>query len=158
MARELHCSESTLYKIAPSKDSLIVLAIGRWGDQTLEALEARARQGKTASERARIYFRAAAESLHPLSHAFRSDVERFESARLAYLVVSDGFVDRFVELIDDAVEAGEIKPRNTRFLGHVLRQMARVIRDERALEASGLNAELAVLEVDSLIWDGLRAQ
>ena len=158
MARELHCSESTLYKIAPSKDSLIVLAIGRWGERTLEALDDRSRKGKTASDRARIYFRAAAESLHPLSHAFRSDVERFESSRLAYLVISDAFVDRFVELIDAAVDAGEVKPRNTRFLGHVLRQMARVIRDERALQVSGLDAERAVLEVDSLIWDGLRAQ
>ena len=30
MARELHCSETTLYKIAPSKDSLLVLALDRW--------------------------------------------------------------------------------------------------------------------------------
>ena len=60
LARELHCSESSLYKIAPSKDSLIVVAIGRWGGRTLEALEVSARQGKTASERARLYFRAGA--------------------------------------------------------------------------------------------------
>ncbi len=32
MAQELHCSLASLYKIAPNKDSLVVLAIGRWGE------------------------------------------------------------------------------------------------------------------------------
>ena len=38
VARELRCSASTLYKIAPSKESLVLLAIGRWGDVTLDAI------------------------------------------------------------------------------------------------------------------------
>ncbi len=29
---ELHCSVASLYKIAPSKDSLVLLAIGRWAN------------------------------------------------------------------------------------------------------------------------------
>ena len=32
LARELKCSAATLYKIAPSKDSLVLLAFCRWGD------------------------------------------------------------------------------------------------------------------------------
>ena len=31
IARELHCSLASLYKIAPNKDSLVVLAIGALG-------------------------------------------------------------------------------------------------------------------------------
>ena len=123
LARELHCSVATLYKIAPSKDSLLVLAIVNWGDRSLQNLERRASRGRTAADRARFYYQAAAEALHPLSLAFRGDVERFESARMAYQVISDRFVDRFVELLDEAVEAGEIKPPNTRFLAQVFRQI-----------------------------------
>ena len=158
MADELHCSVASLYKIAPNKDSLVALAIRRWGVLTLEYAEARAQQGTTASDRARLYFRAGAERLRPLSHTFRTDMERFESSRLAYRALSDGFIDRFVELLDNAVEAGEIRDTNTRFLAHVFRQMAVVIRDERALLDSGLTAEQALLQVDSLIWDGLRTR
>jgi AcrR family transcriptional regulator len=157
LARELHCSEASLYKIAPSKDSLLVLALGRWGELVLTRSEDRARQGKTASERARLYYLATTESLHPLSLAFRGDVERFESMRVAYQTISDRFVARFVGLLDDAVAAGEVRPMNTRFLGELLRQVARVIRDEHVLRASELTTEQAALEVDRLIWDGIRA-
>ena len=156
MARALHCSESTLYKIAPSKDSLLVLALARWGEVVLERSEAHAREGKTASERARRYYLATTESLHPLSLAFRRDVERFDSTHLAYQAVSDRFVNRFVELLDAAVVAGEIKPTNTRFLAELFRYMSRAIRDEQALRLSGLTTEEAALLVDGLIWDGIR--
>jgi AcrR family transcriptional regulator len=155
LARELHCSESTLYKIAPSKDSLVVLAIARWGENVLAEFEERASKGATAGERARLYFRAGAESLRSWSHAFRSDVDRFESTRAAYRAVSERFIDRFVQLLDAAVVAGEIGAVNTRFLASAFRAMALVIRDERILAASDLTAEKAILEIDGLIWDGL---
>ncbi len=157
MARELHCSESSLYKIAPSKDSLVVLAIGRWGQLTLEALEVRAQQGTTASDRARAYFRAGAESTRPLSLAFYADVNRFESTRLAWWTgVVEPYLDRFVELVQCAEDAGEIRPVNIRFLAELLSQISVVTRNGRVLSASGLTHEQAVLEVDSLLWDGMR--
>jgi AcrR family transcriptional regulator len=157
LARELHCSESSLYKIAPSKDSLIVLAIRRWGELTLETLEARAKEGKTASERARRYFREGAESTRTLSLEFYDDVEHFESTRLAWSVgVVEPYLDRFVELVQAAQDAGEIRPVNIRFLAEVLRGISFVTRSERVLSASGLTHEKAVLEVDSLLWDGIR--
>lgn len=156
VARELHCSVATLYKIAPSKDSLLVLALGRWGELVLERSEARLRRARTASKRARLYYLATVESLHPLSLSFRRDVERFPSTHVAYQLISDRFVDRFVELLDDAVEAGEIRPTNTRFLALVFRYISQAIRDEQALRASGLTTEEAALLVDGLIWDGIR--
>ena len=156
MARELHCSETTLYKIAPSKDSLLVLALDHWAGLVLERAEGRARQGKTASERARLYYLTTVESFRPLSLEFRRDVERFPSTHMAYQAASDRFVNRFVELLDAAVEAGEVRPMNTLFLAQALRQLSLAIRDERALRASGLTTEEAALLVDSLIWDGIR--
>jgi AcrR family transcriptional regulator len=157
MAGELRCSVATLYKIAPSKDSLVLLAIARWGELTFADLEAHAAKGTTASERARAYFRAGAESLHPMSLAFYADIARFESTRLVWrTTVVDRYIDRFVELVQSAEDAGEIRQVNTRFLGEVLRQIGFVTRDERVLSASGLTSEQAVLEVDALLWDGMR--
>ncbi len=156
MARELHCSVSSLYKIAPSKESLVALAIRRWGQQTFEYAEACGRQGKSASDRARNYFKATAERLAPQSREFRRDMERFEASRSAYRVLSDTFVDRFDELLDQAVEAGDIRPVNIRFLGYVMRQIAVLVRDEDVLMACGLTAAQAGLEVDGLLWEGLK--
>jgi AcrR family transcriptional regulator len=157
MASELHCSASSLYRIASSKDSLVVLAITHWGHHILEDMEVRAHRGNTAADRARLYLRAGVETVRPLSPEFRSDVGRFESARLAYATISDRFQDRFVELLDDAVQAGEIKSMNTRFLAHVLRQMAFVVRDEQFLSSCGLTAAQALNEIDRIIWDGINS-
>jgi AcrR family transcriptional regulator len=157
MARELHCSVATLYKIAPSKDSLVLLAIARWGAFTLDALEVSARRGTTASDRARRYFRAGAESTRPLALAFYADIERYESTRLAWWTgVVERYLARFVELVQLAEDAGEIRPVNIRFFAEVLRGISFVTRSERVLSATGLTHEQAVLEVDSLLWDGVR--
>jgi AcrR family transcriptional regulator len=156
IASELHCSVASLYKIAPSKDSLVLLAIRHWGELTLASLEVCAKKGATASERARCYFVAGAESLRPLSLEFFADVERFESTRITWrTLVVDPYIDRFVELVALAQEAGEVRPVNTRFLGEMLRQIGFVTRDERVMRASGLTNEQAVLEVDRIIWDGI---
>jgi AcrR family transcriptional regulator len=156
LARDLHCSESSLYKIAPSKDSLIVLAISHWGEVTLASMEAQAR-GKTASDRARAYFRAGARHTRTLSPAFYADMERFESARLAWWTsVVEPYLDRFVELVQMAEDAGEIRPVNIRFLAEIVRQLSVVTRNERVLSASGLTHEQAVLEIDALLWGGVR--
>jgi AcrR family transcriptional regulator len=157
IANELHCSVASLYKIAPSKDSLVLLAIGRWGEITLSDLEVRAERGKTASARARSYFIAGAESLHPLSLAFFADVERFESTRIVWrTTVADRYIDRFVELVAVAQDAGEVRHFSSRFLGEMLRQIGFVTRDERVLRESGLTCEQAVLEVDRIVWEGIR--
>ena len=157
IARELRCSAATLYKIAPSKDSLVLLAIAHWGELTFADLEARAAEGETASERARAYFRAGAESLRPMSLAFYADIARFESTRLVWrTTVVDRYIDRFVALVQSAEVAGETRNVNTRLLGEVLRAIGFVTRDERVLRTSGLTSEQAVLEIDALLWDGLR--
>jgi AcrR family transcriptional regulator len=157
MARELRCSVATLYRIAPSKDSLVLLAFARWADVAFADLEAQSGNAATASGRARAYFRAGAVKLHPLSLTFFADVERFESTRLAWrTTVVDRYIGRFVELVEAAEESGEIRAVNIRFFGEVLRQIGFVTRDERVLGASGLTSEEAVLQVDSLLWDGLR--
>ena len=137
LASELHCSASSLYKIASNKDGLVVLAIARWGELALEDFEAQALHGATSIEKARLYWHAAVDAIRLLSHEFRSDVDHFESARLAYANVSNRFIQRFVELLDNAVESGEIEPINTCFVVHVFRNIAFVVRDEGILNKCG---------------------
>ena len=156
LARELQCSAATLYKIAPSKDSLVLLAIARWADVTFADMEARSAKGKTASERARVYFRVGAERTRPLSLTFYADIGRYESTRMAWWTsVVERYIDRFVDLVAAAEEAGEIRPVNRHLLAEVLRQIGSVTRNDEVLRASGLSHERAVLEIDSLIWEGL---
>ena len=156
IANELHCSVASLYKIAPSKDSLVLLAITRWGKCTLERLDGVARRERSAADQARAYFRAGATSIHPMSVEFFADVERFESTRVAWQAnVVGPYLSRFVELVQCAADAGETRPVNIRFLAEMLGQIALVTRDERVLRASEMTAEEAVMQVDDIIWQGI---
>lgn len=157
IARDLCCSIATLYKIAPSKDSLVLLAIRRWGDRTLADIEVTS-DTEAPAARARAYFRAGARSLNCLSPRFREDVDRFESTRTVWRTIADAFVDRFTELLRPAIDDGAVVSVDPRFLGRLLRQMAFVTRDESALAESGLTAEEALLVVDSIVWDGILAR
>jgi hypothetical protein len=131
----------------------------RWTDEwgpvtTSPSRTTRCARGRVRPHRARrgSILRAGAERLRPLSLMFFADVERFESTRPAWrTTVVDRYIERFVELVKGAEEAGEIRPVNFRFLGEVLRQIGLVTRDERVLRASGLTSEEAVLEVGALI-------
>jgi AcrR family transcriptional regulator len=157
LSRELHCSVATLYKLAPSKTDLAIVALQRWGENVLSEIDARALECSTPSERARTYFREGADNLRELSSAFRRDVESFEATRRAYReIVSDRFIERFSALLEEAARAGEIRPLNVRFAVGMFRYIAFAIRDEDLLAAAGLTAQEALLEVDRIIWDGVR--
>ena len=157
LAWELSCSMSSLYKLAPNKDSLVVLAIGSWGAAALGDAEAAAAKGETAGDRARQYLRSGAESVGSLSHEFRRDVQRFQSARLAYQLISDDFVDRVTALLEEAARVEELRPINPRFVAGLLQYVAAAVRDEPLLDAAGMNAGEAILEIEKILWQGLRA-
>ena len=156
MANELHCSVSSLYKLASNKDGLVVLAIARWGELVLTDMEVRSKKGHASIEKARLYWHGAVDAVRLLSHEFRRDVDRFESARLAYAGISERFINRFVNFLNDAVDSGEITPINSCFIAHVFRQIAFVIRDERILDECGLDASQALREIDHVVWDGIK--
>lgn len=156
MATELQCSVRTLYKLAPSKEKIVLLAIERWAGDVFLDMEGQAQECATASDRARTYFLVGTEKLRPISLAFFVDVQNSELVREVWrTTVVDPYIDRFVELLEQAEAAGEVRPVNIRFLGEVLRAIGFVTRDERALSAAGLTSEEAVLEVDRLIWNGI---
>ena len=123
-ARELHCSAATLYKIAPSKDSLVLLAIARWGELTLASLEVSARKGSTASERARSLLpRRRREHPSPVPRVLRRHrTLRVDAARL--VDGRRGTLHRPVRRAGPACGGGrEIRPVNIRLLAEVLRQI-----------------------------------
>lgn len=156
MARDLQCSVRTIYKLAPSKEEVIILAIERWAHAVFMDMEERTRGCTTASDQARAYFLTGAEKLRSISLVFFADLQNSATCREVWRVaVVDRYIDRFVELVEQAEAAGEIRPVNIRFLGELLRAIGLVTRDERVLSAAGLSSEEAVLEVDRLIWDGI---
>ncbi len=151
----LHCSAASLYKITPSKESLVLLVISRWGDRVLQDAEAEGAQESNPRDRARAYYQHVARAVAELSPQCRIDIERYDSTRLAWSRLSEGFIDRFSELLGEAVEAGEARAVTTRFIAQLLRQMTNITRNQQALQEVGLTADQALLAIDDVMWNGL---
>src|SRR3712207_2155177 len=70
LARRLHCSKSTLYGIAASKEQLVVAAVKRFFQTVTAAVESRTASTGDHRERISAYLLAVAEQLQPASPAF----------------------------------------------------------------------------------------
>ena len=158
LARELGCSLRTLYGIAPSRDRLVLMACDRnlWA----AGRGARGAIGAAAEFRPldalRRYLRAATRAVDATTAAFSADLDavpgglEIRAAHTAYLVA----ITR--ELLDMAVEQGEIEPVDTVVVAHAMAGISNVfIRPDVIETLPGTPKEAADTVVD-LILGGLR--
>ncbi|MDR3685981.1 MAG: TetR/AcrR family transcriptional regulator, partial [Coriobacteriia bacterium] len=154
MASRLKCSTGTLYRIAPSKESLVVSAIKRWADRSLAQIKAEAESAPTAVEIARRYHDATVRLSSQMSNVFRRDIGDYESTRRVYEGIYRSQIEQFTTYLDDAVRAGQIKAFNTRFVAMLFRQMGLVLGRPAELDEVGISHEEALDQVNSLLWEG----
>lgn len=85
IAARLHCSKSTLYAIAPSKEQLVAAVVRAFFRRSTDRVEARvaAVEGGQA-EQIRVYLGSIADELEPGSPAFFADLESHALAREIY--------------------------------------------------------------------------
>ena len=123
LARELHCSGSTLYKIASSKDSLVVLAIARWSKLSLEHMEVHALQGRPP--RTGRASTGEPERRRSAPCPMRSATTSIASSRRGW-PIGPAFQNLLsigsLSFLTTLSTAGELEPMNTRFLAQVLRR------------------------------------
>ncbi len=84
LARRLHCSKSTLYGLAASKEQLVVAVVKRFFQRATAAVEERAAVPADHREQLSANLLAVAEQLQPASPAFFADVAAFAPARELY--------------------------------------------------------------------------
>ena len=154
MARaELHCSVATLYKIAPSKDSL-VLSPWRGGPSSPSPNSRRRRQGRrTRPSRPAPTSERGPRVSTRFALAFFADVMRFESTRLAW---TTNVVDRDLVRSWNSCNVPWTLGRSCRSIPDSSPRCSTkwdsLTGDERVLSECGLTSEEAVLAVDQIIW------
>jgi AcrR family transcriptional regulator len=158
LARRLGCSPNTLYKLAPTKESLFALALKRWLDEALNTARAQAEAIDSPAERARAYYENATAATDRASRQLRMDIAHFTSTTLVWVNASERFVGQFAHYLTQAAEAGEVRPLNARFTTLLLQQIAAVARDEELVAECGLTKEEAHRQVELLIWEGISAR
>lgn len=106
LAAKMHCSKSTLYALAPSKEQLAVRVVAHFFKGAAELLESRVAELTDAREIIRVYLEGISEYLHRASPAFMRDINEFAPARAAYELNSRAAAARIRSFIARGVEDG----------------------------------------------------
>lgn len=106
LATRMHCSKSTLYALAPSKEQLAVKVVGRFFRGAAERIEASVTDLTDARQLIGTYLDGAAEHLKRASPAFMRDIAEFAPARAAYELNSRAAAERIRGFINKGVRDG----------------------------------------------------
>lgn len=155
LARRLHCSKSTLYGIAASKEQLVVAAVKRFFQRATAAVEERIAGPADHRERISAYLLAVAEQLQPASPAFVADVAAFGPAREIYERNTRSAAARVQQLVTEGVAAGTVRPVHASFVGAAVAQVMAAIHRGDITAVTGLDDAAAYRELASLVVAGV---
>jgi AcrR family transcriptional regulator len=157
LAERLHCSKTTLYALASSKQQLVVEVVKQYFRVAVPSVEARVAAAEAPPERVVAYLSAVADYLKPLSRAFMEDLSDFAPAAEVYAQNTAAAADRIRELIGEGVEAGAFRPVHAAFMAEmVAATMFEIQRGELFARLEMTDSE-AYAELASLVIHALTA-
>ncbi len=152
LAARLRCSRSTLYKLASSKDELILLVVERILEQAVDDLRAAVdAPGRSAADRVQAYMIVVGEWQGRGSIAFWQDVAENPGATALFAHRPGAKV--LAAVLEEGISSGEFRPLNVGFTTRLLLAGAALSQDPDVLREVGLDAGEAVVQfVDTLLW------
>lgn len=156
LARALHCSKSTLYSIAGSKEAIILTAVRRFFRHAAARIDGRMlRDDGGPIDQIRTYLTAIAGELAPASAAFFADVDSWPKTRLIYQDNTRVAAQRVQELVRDA--SPEAPAVQTAFIGAVAAQVMEGIHRGEIESVAGLDDSEAYRALADLIVRSLES-
>lgn len=155
LAARLHCSKSTLYRLADSKEQLVRAATVHFFRGATEQVEASVAGAGDARGRIRRYLEAVGEQLRPASPRFMEDLAADPAVREVYERNTRFAARRVQELITEGVAAGELRDAHAAFVGDVAAAAMVRIQQRQVAAATGLDDAQAYEELAILLTCGL---
>ena len=152
LSRELQCSKSTLYAVAPSKEQIVVAGVRHFFRRAADRVEIRLlRTVDDPIEQIRAYLVAISEQLAPASPAFFTDLDAWPVTREIYRANTAAAAGRVQSLVRLAAP----RSQDAAFVGAVAAQVMEAIHrgdieSSAGLDDSGAYRALAELIVRSL--------
>jgi AcrR family transcriptional regulator len=155
LAVRLHCSKSTLYALAESKERLASRVIRHFFRKATEAVEAQTVTETDPALRVTAYLSAVARALAPAGPAFHRDLDSFAPGREVYERNTALAADRVRELIAEGVAQGRFREVHPALIADtVTTLMFRIGRGDTA-RATGLDDAAAYRELAALLLHGI---
>lgn len=156
IAARLHCSKSTLYTLADSKDQLVRSTVAHFFRTATDEVERAVAAHTGATERVTAYLMAVGEQLAVASPEFMTDLHRFSATRELYELNTEAAARRVGELIDEGVQSGEFRSVNAAFAGDLTATMMSRIQRREVSAATGLDDADAYRQLASILTAGIR--
>src|ERR1700712_3880446 len=109
LAVRLHCSKSTLYALAGSKEQLSLRVVKHFFRKATDSVEAQTSRQSDPGLRVVAYLSAVARALAPAGPAFHRDLDAFPPGRETYERNTALAADRVRRLIDEGVAQGRFR-------------------------------------------------
>jgi AcrR family transcriptional regulator len=155
LAVRLHCSKSTLYALAGSKEQLAHRVVRHFFRKATDAVEAQTGRETDPGLRVVAYLSAVARALAPASPAFHRDLDGFAPGRETYEQNTALAADRVRQLIGDGVAQGRFREVHPALIADtVTTLMLRIGRGDTA-RATGLDDATAYRELAALLLHGI---
>ena len=153
----LHCSKSTMYSLAPSREQLVRAVVVAFFRGAAERVDARVEKVSGALEKIEAYLRAVAQELEPASEAFMNDVAEFGPARETYELNTRVAAGRIRDLIAAGVDSGAIRRVDATFVADIVSAMMVRIQQREVFANTSLDDGAAYQELANFVVSGLRS-
>jgi AcrR family transcriptional regulator len=155
LAVRLHCSKSTLYALAGSKEQLALRVVRHFFRKATGAVEAQTGRESDPALRVVAYLSAVARALAPAGPAFHRDLDAFPPGKETYERNTALAAERVRELIAEGVAQGRFREVHPALIADtVTTLMLRIGRGDTG-RATGLDDAAAYRELAALLLHGI---
>ena len=155
LAARLHCSRSTLYTLAGSKEQLVTKTVTHFFRTATEQVESRVADAATSRDAVVEYLIAVGDALSPASAQFMADLHAFAPTRELYEQNTAAAAARVRELIAAGVAAGEFRDVDAAFAGDLAATMMSRIQRRDVEAHTGLDDAQAYRQLASILMRGI---
>ncbi|MGI8309845.1 TetR/AcrR family transcriptional regulator [Saccharopolyspora sp. ASAGF58] len=157
LAGRLHCSKSTLYTLAGSKEQLAVRVVAHYFKGATRQVEQRVAASDDVRDEVRLYLEAAAEALRPASREFIDDMAANIATRATYEANAHAAADRIRGFIREGVRQGVFREVHAGFVGEMVGRTIVGIQRGEIGERTGLSDAAAFAALSQFLLGGLTA-
>ena len=155
LAARLHCSRSTLYTLAGSKEQLVTKTVTHFFRTATEQVESRVADAATSRDAVVEYLIAVGDALSPASAQFMADLHAFAPTRELYEQNTAAAAARVRELSAAGVAAGEFRDVDAAFAGDLAATMMSRIQRRDVEAHTGLDDAQAYRQLASILTRGI---
>ncbi|MTD56935.1 TetR/AcrR family transcriptional regulator [Amycolatopsis pithecellobii] len=157
LAAKMHCSKSTLYALAPSKEQLAVRVVAHFFRGAAEEMEKRIADLDDARAIIEAYLAGIAQYLNRASPAFMRDINDFPPARAAYEMNSRAAAAHLRSFIARGVEDGVFRDVHATLIAEMAGVLVESIQSGVVGSRAGVSDAEAFTALAELLLGGLAA-